>query len=139
VTKFFIASLKHTGREHEHIAWWGKDRRGYTPVVGDHIGEYELADALKLNDGLDCIAVPVDVVRALLTPEPYFRPAKPARFYDQRGPVVPNSRASWDALIAQSLVEGRQGRPKPQVYRGTRRAFALSAPTGVALPDEEQR
>lgn len=124
---YYIASIKHTGREHEHIAWWGKDRRGYTPVVGDHIGEYGIEDAAGLNDGLDCIAVPVDSVKAVLSPEPYFRPTNPARFYDQRGPVVENSRAVWNRLIAASLPGGgRQQKPKPQVYRGSRHAFAWS-------------
>jgi hypothetical protein len=129
MTRFYIASLTHTGREHEHIGWWGKNWRGYTPVVGDYVGEYELADAVRLNDGEISIAVPIAVVRTLLTPEPYFRPANPARWYDQRGPVVLNNRTNWNALISASLAEGRQHRPKPDPFRGARRAFALPAST----------
>lgn len=127
---FYIASLKHTIRSHEHIVWWGKDHRGYTPVVGDHCGAYTLDEAQKLNDGFDCIAVPVEAVQALLSPEPYFRPANPARFYDQRGPVVENSRANWNRLIAAGLP-GRIYNPKPEVFRGKRRAIA-KATTGAA-------
>ena len=122
--RFYIASLKHTNKGHEHITWWGKDRRGYTPVVGEHIGEYPWEEAVGLNDGVDYIAVPVEAVKALLSPEPYYRPHAPARFYDQRGPVVDNSRANWDRLIALSLDMGRHHKPKPEVFRGTRRSFA---------------
>lgn len=124
---FYIASLKHTNRDDEHITWWGRDHRGYTPVVGERCGQYTLAEALKLNDGFDCLAVPVDAVRELLSPEPYFRmPSElgPGRFYDQRGPVVDNTRANWNRLIAAGL-EGRVYKPKPEIFRRKRRSFAL--------------
>jgi hypothetical protein len=123
--RYYIASIKHTGKEHEHIAWWGRDHRGYTPVVGEYIGAYTIEDARKLNDGYDCIAVPVESVLRCLSPEPYFRPQNPARFYDQRGPVVENSRARWKELVIASLGEGRTYVPKPEVFRGKRRAFAV--------------
>ena len=122
---YYIASLKHTGASDEHITFWGPDWRGYTCVIGEYIGEYPEAEAAKLNDGIDFIAVPADVVKALCSPEPYFRPAAPARFYDQRGPVVDNGRSQWDRLIAMSLANGsRTKKVKPEVFRGTRRSFA---------------
>lgn len=124
---FYIASVKHTIRDDEHIRWWGPDHRGYTPVVGPNIGAYSLAEAARLNDGFDCVAVPVETVRALLSPTPYFRNGfgVAARFYDQPGPVVDNTRANWNRLIAEGL-EGRQYKPKPEVYsRKQRRSFAL--------------
>jgi hypothetical protein len=121
--RFYIASLKHTHKGHEHITWWGKNHCGYTPVVGAYVGEYALEEAAKLNDGQSYIAVPVAAARALLSPEPYFRPAKPQRFYDQRGPVVDNTRANWDRLIAESLDLGRTHKPKPEVFRGRRHSF----------------
>ena len=124
--RFYIASLKHTNNEHEHITWWAKECRGYTPVVGERIGEYTLAEAAAHNDGVDSIAVPVEAVRTLLSPEPYFRPHAPARWYDQRGPVVDNTRANWDRLIALSIAEGRQRKPRPAPFRGKRRSFAVS-------------
>lgn len=122
---FYIASLKHTGKEHEHITWWGVDHRGYTPVLGEYAGQYTQVEAARLNDGLDCIAVPVEAVKTLMSSEPYYRPHDPARFYDQRGPVVDNSRANWNRLIALSLKVGRAYVPKPTVFRGTRRAFSM--------------
>lgn len=126
-TLYFIASIKHTNKNHEHITWWGPNSCGYTPVVGDYIGQYSIEDAAHLNDGLVYIAVPVEIVRALLSPEPYFRPHAPARFYDQRGPVVDNTRNNWIALLAASLRDGRPAKvkPKPEVFRGKRRSFAL--------------
>lgn len=128
--RYYIASPKHTSRSHEHITFWGPDHRGYVLIIKDgHTGEYSLADAQRLNDGLSCLAVPVDAVKALVSPEPYYCNGHgfAARFYDTPGPVVVNSRANWNALIAASLADGRQHKPKPEVFRGNRRAFALPA------------
>ncbi len=129
---YYIASLKHTIRAHAHITFWGPDWRGYVLVIKDgHTGEYGPAEAQRLNDGCDCIAVPVDAVKALLSPEPYYRNGRgeAARFYDTPGPVIDNTRANWNALIKASLVPGREHKPKPEVFRGIRRDFALPAAT----------
>lgn len=115
---YYIASVKHTEKYHEHITWWGKDHRGYTPVV-DHIGTYGHDEAMRLNDGIECVAVPVQVVQELLSPEPCWKPG--ARFYEQRGPVVDNTRASWASLVRGS---NPQTTPKPRTFRGNRRSFA---------------
>jgi hypothetical protein len=126
---YYIASPKHTIRDHEHITFWGPDHRGYVLVVKDgHTGAYKLAEAERLNDGLSCIAVPIAAVKALLSPEPYYRRAngEAARFYDMPGPVVDNTRANWNRLIAASLPTGRQYKPKPEVHRRVRRSFALA-------------
>jgi hypothetical protein len=131
VSEFFIASLKHTHRHHEHITFWGKDHRGYTMVFGDYMGRYCLDDARKLNDGIDCIAVPCDDVTRLLSPEPYFSSSdgRACRFYDQRGPVVNNTGEHWAMLFAWFLAEGRAKTIKPECFRGKRRSFAID--TGV--------
>jgi hypothetical protein len=97
---------------------------GYTPVIGAYTGSYVYGEALSLNDGLDCLAVPVDAVLALQSGEPHFRLHQPQRFYDQRGPVVDNTRANWNRLIAASLQFGRTYVPKPQAFRGKRVSFA---------------
>jgi hypothetical protein len=117
---YYIASLKHTNKHHEHITFWGINYRGYTPVVGTFIGEYGQAEAETMNDGIDFIAVPVEYVKEILSPEPYYKPS--GRFYDQRGPVVENTRLNWNALIAASIKTGRREKPKPEVFRGKRRA-----------------
>jgi hypothetical protein len=121
MSTYYIASLKHTHKHHEHIVWWGRFHRGYTPVVGPYIGAYCYGEACDMNDGDSFIAVPIDVVRKLLSPEPLFKPGM--RFYDQCGPVVDNSRANWTKLLAQRLLpEGWQHpKPKPEVFRGIRR------------------
>lgn len=118
---YYIASLKHTHKHHEHITFWGPDSRGYTPVAGEFIGKYDAAQAAKLNNGVDYIAIPVEVVQTVLAAEPYWKPG--ARFYDQRGPVVPNDKRAWDILIAGSLQDGRTHKPKPEPFKGKRRAI----------------
>jgi hypothetical protein len=121
---YYIASLKHSHSHHEHIVWWGPHRRGYTPVVGEYAGQYDEAAAARLNDGVDSIAVPVEALKTLLSPEPYYKPG--ARFYDQRGPVVDNTRKNWTALIKASLQAGRRDgvTPKPEPFKGKRRSFS---------------
>jgi hypothetical protein len=124
---FYIASLKHTGREHEHITWWGLAHRGYTPVVGERCGRYTLDEARALNDGYDTIAVPADLVATLLSPEPYFvaYTGVAAKFYDQSGPVVRNTLENWRAIVAGALP-GLVMRTKPEVFRRKPRSFSLA-------------
>lgn len=120
MSQYFIASLKHTSRGHEHIYFWQRFECSYTPVLGDYAGRYVYGYAVDLNDGQNCIAVPVDAVLALASPEPYYKPG--ARFYDQRGLVVENTRANWEALIKASLEFGRTCEVKPTVFSGRRHA-----------------
>lgn len=123
--KYYIASLKHTNKYHEHILFWGPDSRGYTPVFGEYIGQYAEAEAVTLNDGDSYIAVACEVVERLQSPEPYGKPGE--RFYDQRGPVVDNTRDKWNQLITESLKLGRTHKPKPEPFRGKRRAIYTQA------------
>jgi hypothetical protein len=119
--RYYIASLKHTNSCREHIVWYGRDHCGYTAVIGAYAGEYAIDQAKTLNDGKDYIAVPVEAVKELTSPEPYWKPG--ARFYDQRGPVVDNTRKKWNRLIAASLEDGRTHIPKPHAHLGKRRAI----------------
>jgi hypothetical protein len=125
---YYIVSLKHTHKYHEHIVFWGPNDCGYTPVVGTYIGTYGEVRASRLNDGQSYIAVPVEAVTALLSPEPYYK--QDSKFYDQHGPVVDNTRQNWNALIAARLSapQGNSVKPKPEVFRGKRRSFALVKP-----------
>ena len=131
---FFIASLKHTNKGHEHIVWWAKDSNGYTPVFGDQVGRYGIAEADELNDGVSCLAVPVEAVEALLTAEPYYmleRGDEAHRFYDQRGRVVDNTKANWQALIDASPTR-RTPKPKFHAHNGARRSFGLALISDVS-------
>lgn len=121
--RYFIASLIHTQREHEHITFWRAEWNGYTPVLGEQVGEYEEDQALELNDGHDSIAVPVDAVRAIQSPEPCYKSG--ARFYADPGPVVENNRTNWNRLFAARLAKGRKEmiQPEPEVFRGPRTAI----------------
>lgn len=124
MSTYYIASLKHTHKGDEHIIWWSTNHCGYTPVLGELAGRYCYGEACDLNDGHDCIAVPAEAVHKLMSPEPYFENRTGLhRWYDQRGPVMDNTRANWSALLAARLVpEREQGNPKPEVFRGKRRA-----------------
>lgn len=130
--RYYIASLKHTENHHEHVTWWAKDRCGYTPVIGDYTGTYGHEEAMRLNDGIDCMAVPVSLIADLQAPEPYWKPG--ARLYDQRGPVVENSRENWRQLIAGCRPERA---PKPRVFRGRRRAIAWAPEVEQGGPRHE--
>lgn len=136
---YLIASLKHTHNHHEHITFWGPDYRGYVLAITDgHVGRYSAEfiaeDGWHLNDGCCCIAVPEDAIKTLLSSTPYYRNSKgvASRFYDTPGPVVDNTRANWSRLIAASMEAGRKQKPKPEVFRGTRRSFAIDHSEKVA-------
>lgn len=134
MAEFLIASLKHTHKDREHITFWAPDRRGYVLAITDErVGRYSAAEAAALNDGESCLAIPVEAVKALLSPMPYYGDSRGAvrPFYDTPGPVVNNTRANWNARIKASLTEGRKHKPKPEVFKGTRRGCALPAATAA--------
>lgn len=125
---FYIASIKHTARDHEHITFWGPGQCGYTMVIGDHIGRYGIDEARRLNDGYDTLAVPVGVVEAWLSPEPYYLAGTSTnvlRWYDQRGPVVDNTLRNWRRLV-DSALDGRKLEVKPAHCTRKRRSFSLA-------------
>ena len=131
MSTFYIASLKHTSKDDEHITFWARFHKGYTPVMGAKVGKYCFGEASVLNDGVDCIAVPCKAVDALLSPEPFYKPG--AKFFDQVGPVVDNTRAIWTQLIAASLVQGRLATTiKLTPYTKQRRSFAWSSQGSAA-------
>ena len=134
MTLYYIASLNHTHKHHEHIVWWGPNHCGHTSVLGEHTGKYTAGEAAKLNDGRDCLAVPEDVVRDLDAPEPYFKTRKGAliRFYDQRGRVVENSPTNWAILVERHMPSADLVVRKPEVFRGKRRA-------AFTLPDQGEQ
>jgi hypothetical protein len=141
---YYIASLKHTNKEHEHITFWGPDYRGYVLAITDErVGRYSAdfiaQDGGRLNDGECCIAVPEEVVKSLLSPTPYYANGKGVaqQFYDIAGPVVDNTRANWNRLIAASMADHRRFKPKPEVFRRKRRSFALEAVSGVSVPGHQ--
>jgi hypothetical protein len=130
---YYIASLNHTSKSHEHITFWGPDYRGYVlAIVPGHVGsytaEYIAADGHHLSNGESCLAVPKEVVESLLSPQPYFRNGRgvAAQFYDTPGPVVDNTRENWKRLIAAALPVRPGLKLKPEWFRGTRRSFAIA-------------
>ena len=92
---YIVISVRHTNRGHKYITLWAPDDCGYTPVV-PRAGLYDRANIQAHMNYYHCggnIAVPADAVRALGI-EP------PEGWFDYAGPAVPNTRASWDALVA---------------------------------------
>ncbi|MFP5340899.1 MAG: hypothetical protein ACLGIW_20885 [Gammaproteobacteria bacterium] len=135
-TLYLIASLKHTSKHHEHITFWGPYWRGYVLAITDErVGKYpeDEVRAGLLNDGMDCIAVPEQAVKELLSPTPFYANGRgeARQFYDIPGPVVDNTRANWNRLIAASLPRESTAKPRPEVFRGQRRSFAIDA-TAIA-------
>lgn len=133
-TGYVIVSVKNTERENAHISFWGPNSRGYILALAEgRVGTYTAEQVRKggLNDGLDCIAVPFDVVMALRTPTPFYkrRDGQACQFYDVAGPVVENTRANWDRLIAASLPRPAGDRPRPKIFRGLRRSFTMESLT----------
>lgn len=127
--QYLIASLTRTIKDHEHITFWAPDRCGYRLAITDsRVGKYTAAEVeqYRLNDGESTLAVPMGEVLLLLSPEPYWQSRNgPARFYDTPGPVVDNTRANWNRLIAAALPLPAGVKPKPEVFRRKRRSFAL--------------
>lgn len=120
---FYIASLKNTTCHREHILFYGPNWTGYTVVIGDITGEYGEEMARRMNDGEDTIAVPAEIVRTLISPQPFIQSGQ--AFYDQAGPVVRNCRANWNVMLKarMSPVQGDIAQPKPKVFRGTARSI----------------
>lgn len=126
--KFAIVSINHTSPDDEHICFWGRDRRGYTAVFGEYLGLYEAEDAARLNDGVCTMAVPREAIDTMLSPEPYYKLGEHAsRWYDQRGPVVRNTKENWMALIAARMPPeiADIAKLKPPYRRKKFRSFSL--------------
>lgn len=144
-TLYVIASVKNTERENAHISFWGPNSRGYILALAEgRVGTYTAEQVRKggMNDGLDCIAVPFEAVLALRTPTPFYRrrDGQAYQFYDVAGPVVENTRANWDRLIAASLPRPAGEKPRPKIFRGKQRCFTIESltPGPSAAPQGEE-
>lgn len=131
-TTYYIASVAHTLKCHEHISFWGPDSRGYRlAITDDRIGRYSAEEVMRsrmLGDGVHCLAVPEEVVKSLLSPMPYFAlNGRAQQFYDTPGPVVDNTRANWNRMVAAAFHLPPGIKVKPEVFRGKRSSFALPA------------
>lgn len=128
---YYIASVAHTLKCHEHITFWAPDHCGYRlAITDDRIGRYsaeEVRESRMLADGVHCLAVPETVVKSLLSPMPYFAiNGRAQQFYDTPGPVVDNTRENWDKLIAAAFALPAGVKPKPEVFRGKRSSFSIT-------------
>ncbi len=119
--RFYLLSLKHTGRDEALFTWWGPDSRGYTWDL-NRAGTYDEAEARRIEQGgdtHDTVAVPVDLVLAAgwLTVE--------------RGPcsmkkmgVLPQWEARWKAIAERERVARNAHRRQRRLeIRGERGQF----------------
>lgn len=112
---FVLVSVKRTSSSKPFIEFWGPDGCGYTPVIG-HAGLYGEADARAIGDGAATLAVPWRVAYGLAVPTPqYAGRGGTANLYDEEGPTVPNTEASWLTLALNSLSGAKEAFP---VYKG---------------------
>lgn len=130
---FYVASLKHTHREHLYITFWRPDHCGYAWPLS-WAGRYPESHVRERLDYLNCghtVAVPCEVVDALaVTPER-------GHIDGNAGPVVPNNRENWKTLLA-AVIE-----PTPEPYtpvypgaRGKQRlAYPASAPRALEVQE----
>lgn len=107
--EFYIVSVCHTPRRDRYITFWRPDNRGYAYPLS-WAGKYakdRVMDSLGYyNDGWNNIAVRCDAVDPLAV-----APAK-GMIDNDAGPVVPNSRESWKALLA-AVIQKPGARPRP--------------------------
>lgn len=98
--RFFIASIKHTTPDCEHIIFWRADRYAYTSVVS-RAGVYNREEAAPLNDGAESIAIPVATVLSAQSSICYVEDG--VTVHDHDWPVVLNTKANWQRLKAARL------------------------------------
>lgn len=118
---YYIVNLSHHTRRDTYVTVWRPDARGYAwplswagkykeSVIRDSLGYY--------NDGLANVAVPCAVLDALAVAP------TPGHIDGDAGPVVPNTAATWNRILAQVLLptqyalpELRHGRFRPHVVK----------------------
>jgi len=93
---YYIASIRHTQKQHRYITFWRPENAGYCwPLswAGEYTPEQVREQFAYYNSERD-MAVPVDAVKRFALP-----PA-PGDVDNDAGPVVPNNPAIWHALRA---------------------------------------
>lgn len=116
--QYYIVSVMHTQRRHHYITVWRSDDRGYAwPLswAGKYSGARVRGNLGYYNSGSN-LAVRCEVLDALAVP-----PTK-GRIDNDAGPVVPNTKTSWGAIL-DAVIEPPKFIPRPQ-YRGAPRVAA---------------
>ena len=112
----YVISLNHTHRRDPYITIWRPDDRGYAYPLS-WAGRYPMERIMEhldyYNSGHCSVAVPCAVLDSIAVPP------KPGLIDGDAGPVVPNTRASWKAILS-SVVAPPGHEPKPQ-FKGAQR------------------
>jgi hypothetical protein len=106
MSKYLIAHIGHTIKDHEHITWWKPDSNGYTICI-DKAGLYDESEARAICSYGACIAVSKFVAEQDARSTPYYRRQDGTlnKLYDG-GPhrVVPNDAQVWKRLMSGRLA-----------------------------------
>lgn len=113
---YYIINLSHQRRDQPYIGAWRPECKGYAwPLAwAGKYGEQEVRSHLDYYNSGENIAVACSVVDALSIAEP-----KPGWIDGDVGPVIPNTAATWQTLLA-NVIALPKFTPKPQ-YRGAPR------------------
>ena len=116
---YYVISLNHTRRSDRYITLWRPDDKGYaypTPWAGRYAREHVLAHLSYYNSGNCTVAVPCEVLDAVAVP-----PA-PRMIDGDAGPVVLNTRANWQLILANTIED--PAHPARPQYKGAPRLAA---------------
>ena len=130
MSKYLIAHIGHTIREHEHVTWWKPDSRGYTVCI-DKAGLYDEAEARSICSTGSCVAVSKFVAEQDARSTPYYRrqDGTQNKLYDG-GPhrVVPNDAQVWKRLMVCRLDRCAQPEKPTPISAKKARAIYLPEP-----------
>ena len=112
---YYVISVHHTQRSDRYITIWAPDDKGYRWALS-RAGKYSekrVRSHLGYYNSGDNVAVPCHVLDDIAVPP------IPGHHDNDAGPCVPNTRASWKAILA-NMIEVPKQNPEP-VFKGARR------------------
>jgi len=113
---YYIVNLSHQRRDQEYIDVWRPECKGYAWPLSwaGRYAESEVRSALDYYNSGENVAVPCRVLDEIAIPKP-----KPRQIDGDAGPVVPNTRETWQTILA-NVIAPPKFRPWPE-YRGAPR------------------
>lgn len=114
--EFYIVSVLHTKRSAYYITFWRPGNKGYAlPLswAGKYGRDTVLGNLGYYNQGIGALAVDAVAIEKIAV-DP-----KPGIIDGNAGPVVTNTKKSWDVILA-NIIQKPTNEPRPQ-YRGAPR------------------